>query len=208
MNGLIYTIGHSTHPIERFIALLEIHGITALCDVRSNPYSRMHSQFNREALGKTLKSHSISYVFLGQELGARPDNSNYYLQGRVNYEFLAQSELFQRGLDRIGRGMESYRIALMCAEKDPIMCHRTILFSRRLRDRGVEVKHILGDGTVETHDVVMNRLLKKLGFPKSDMFRSNKDLLNDVYKIQGEKLAYSITTEHTPRTAHVTDNYQ
>lgn len=165
----------------------------------------MNSQFNREALAKSLKSHDIAYVFLGQELGARPEDSNCYFQGKVNYEFLAQSELFQRGIDRIMRGMESYRIALMCAEKDPIMCHRTILISRRIQKCGVGVGHILGDGIVEMHDTVMNRLLKQLGFPKSDMFRSKRDILDAVYRIQGEKLAYSIV-EHTPSLSHMTEH--
>src|SRR3989304_3669807 len=81
----LYTIGHSTHSIEEFVKLLTMHSITAVCDVRSTPYSQFTPQFNRELLQKELKIHNISYVFLGEELGARSDNPSCYVNGKVQY---------------------------------------------------------------------------------------------------------------------------
>src|SRR5271169_2675230 len=127
MAQTIFTIGHSTHTQEYFISLLSRHGITALCDVRSKPYSRVNPQFNREELQRVLREHGITYVFLGTELGARSDDPTCYENGKVQYDRLAHTELFRQGLDRVQEGVRKYRIALMCAEKEPLECHRTIL---------------------------------------------------------------------------------
>lgn len=128
MNDRIYTVGHSNHSIEAFISLLQKHGITALADVRSHPYSRHHPQFNRETLQRALRKVDINYVFLGKELGARSENPKCYRNGKVQYGLLAREPSFQEGLARLRKGMESHRIAMMCAEKEPLDCHRTILF--------------------------------------------------------------------------------
>ena len=127
MQDTVFTIGHSTHPQERFIGLLLKHGITAVCDVRSKPYSRMNPQFNREDLEEALLAQGIAYRFLGKELGARSDDPDCYVGGKVQYDRLAGTELFKQGLKRVIRGLkEDFRIALMCAEKEPLECHRTI----------------------------------------------------------------------------------
>lgn len=190
MTPHVYTIGHSTYPIEKLIALLKQHGITALADVRSRPYSRMNPQFNREDLKDALKRNGIAYVFLGKELGARAEDPSCYVNGKVSYERLAQTELFRQGLDRLEEGMRRYRVALMCAEKDPLACHRTILVARHLRARGVEVDHILEDGTLESHEVAIGRLLKQLRLREDDMFRSREELMDEAYRMQAERIAY------------------
>src|SRR5712691_7200087 len=148
MSETIYTIGHSTHSIEAFVELLRQHGITAVCDVRSRPYSRMNPQFNREELKDSLKSADIKYVFLGKELGARSEDKNCYRNGQVQYDLLAQTKLFQDGIKRVEKGVKEFRIALMCAEKEPLDCHRTILVSRKLFDDGLIINHILSDGQI------------------------------------------------------------
>ena len=103
---MIYTIGHSHHPIERFIALLQPHGIDALADVRSTPYSRFNPQFNREKLQASLATAGIRYVILGEESGARTkDPSCYDDTGRVSYARLDRSEPFRRGLERLLTGI-------------------------------------------------------------------------------------------------------
>src|SRR6266446_5531061 len=130
MVDTVYTIGHSTHTIEKLIALLKDHGITALCDVRSQPYSRMNPQFNREPLKQALRDSGILYVFLGAELGARSEDKSCYRNGQVQYDLLARTDLFKRGIERVKDGAHRYRLALMCAEKEPLDCHRTILVSR------------------------------------------------------------------------------
>jgi uncharacterized protein (DUF488 family) len=190
MDHLIYTIGHSTHSLQRFIMLLKEHGITALCDVRSNPHSRVNPQFNRERLKEALQQNQISYVFLGKELGARTNDRSCYIGGKVQYELLAKTELFQKGIGRIREGMKRYRLALMCAERDPIECHRTILVARQLDALGFPIKHILEDSTLESHEHALGRLLHRLNLPDHDMFRSREAVIGDAYRIQGERIAY------------------
>jgi len=186
----LYTIGHSTHSIGEFIKLLTMHSITAVCDVRSTPYSQFTPQFNRELLQKEQKIHNISYVFLGEELGARSDNPSCYVNGKVQYGFLAQEPRFYQGINRLVEGLTNYRIALMCAEKDPIACHRTILVCRNLRSRDIEIKHILGDGKIESNIDFEQRLLDMLKIRENDLFTSNEDLIEQAYNIQGQKIAY------------------
>lgn len=192
MKNPVFTIGHSTHPIHYFISLLKAHEITAVCDVRSSPYSRMNPQFNREDLKKVLRENRIAYVFMGKELGARSDDPCCYVHGKVQYDLLAQTDLFQHGLDRILAGTERYKIALMCAEKDPLECHRTILVSRYLKEKlGLEVHHILANGQIEKHVDTMERLLYNLKLPSQDIFRTPDIILADAYRIQGQKIAYT-----------------
>ncbi len=192
MNELVFTIGHSTHTLELMIALLCQHKITAVCDVRSKPYSRMNPQFNREAFKQHLKIVGISYVFLGEELGARSADPSTYIRGKVQYERLALTQPFQRGLSRIRDGMNRYRIALMCAERDPLTCHRSLLVARQLARLGVEVQHIHADGRLESQAEAMERLVRQLNLPQSDMFRSHADILEDAYRIQAGHIAYAI----------------
>jgi uncharacterized protein (DUF488 family) len=201
MQDTVFTIGHSTHPQERFIALLRQHGITALCDVRSKPYSRMNPQFNREELEVALQAHGIAYRFLGKELGARSDDPNCYESGRVQYSRLAETNLFKYDLKRVLRGMkEDFRIALMCAEKEPLECHRTILVARHLAECGVAVAHIHADGRLESHDAALSRLARMVNLPDDDMFHSREELLADAYRRQEERIAYEVAepADRTP----------
>ncbi len=186
----LFTIGHSTHTIDRFMELLSIHGITAVCDVRSQPYSKFNPQFNRETLQSELKRHGIAYVYLGKELGPRSVDPSYYENSRVRYDLLAKTDLFQEGLRRVREGMKTHRIALMCAEKDPIMCHRTILVSRRLADKDIRVRHILEDGSIEENEDAMKRLMNLLKLPEQDLFTPAEGMIERAYDIQGEKIAY------------------
>ena len=152
IKNMVFAIGHSTHTQEDFIELLERHRITAVCDVRSKPYSRMNPQFNREDLTKALASHGIEYRFLGKELGARSEDPSCYEGDKVRYSKLANTQLFKDGLKRVRRGLkEGFRIALMCAEKEPLECHRTILVAPQLIALGIAVS-TSSDGHLEPHD--------------------------------------------------------
>lgn len=191
MNDVLYTIGHSTHTAEKVIELLRQHGVTAVADVRSQPYSRMNPQFNREAFSSRLKDAGIAYVFLGRELGARSEDRSCYENGKVQYDRLARTPLFSAGLERILRGMKTQTIALMCAEKDPITCHRAILVCRYLVARGLQVAHILEDGSLESHDDAVSRLLRELGLLECDLFRSREEVLDDAYTRRAHEIAYT-----------------
>lgn len=187
----IWTVGHSTHTIEAFVALVRRHDISVVADVRSAPYSRFSPHFNKEALQRSLKANGIKYVFLGRELGARSDDPKCYENGRVRYGRLAKTPLFQQGLDRLIRGANEYRIAIMCAEKEPLECHRTILVARALVARGVEVDHILPSGQVEPNGDAMIRLLSLVGILRDDLFQSEDELIEEALVRQEERIAYS-----------------
>jgi len=198
----IYTIGHSTHPLDEFIGLLKTHGITAVADVRSDPYSRYNPQFNRENLQPELKRHGIAYVFLGKELGPRNDDPACYENGKVSYGRLARTALFQEGLNRVRQGMASYRIALMCSEKDPISCHRAILVCRHLPSDGIQIRHILEDGSVEENDSLIQRLMGLLKLSDKDLFTTPEEMVERAYDIQGEKIAF-VSRNNTTSTENV-----
>jgi len=195
MTGTIYTIGHSNHPLDRFIALLKQHDINALCDVRSDPYSRVNPQFNRDALKGMLWKNGITYIFFGKELGARSEDPSCYVQGKVQYDCLARTALFRKGIDSLLERMQGCRLAIMCAEKDPLDCHRTILVARHLDNIGIAVEHILPDGNLETHQKTIARLLRQLKIPESDdLFRTREAIIDDAYKTQADRIAYTSRT--------------
>ena len=157
----VFTIGHSNHEIEAFVELLRQHRVDALADVRSAPYSRFNPQFNREPFAATLKEKGIRYVYLGRELGGRSENFECYdEEGRIDFDRVAATETFKRGIARVVDGAARHRIVLMCAEKEPLECHRTLLVARELDNRSVEVDHIHADGSLESHDQAMSRLIE------------------------------------------------
>ncbi len=190
MRSEVLTIGHSTHTLERFAELLLEHRVTAIADVRSAPYSGYQPDFNREPLHQALTERGIAYVFLGRELGARPEDRGLYEDGRVQYARLAETELFHSGLERVLQGAQKYRLAVMCAEKEPLECHRTLLVGRELEARGVEISHILADGQLERSAAAMSRLLVLLKLPEEDLFRKRDELVAEACAHQAKRIAY------------------
>ena len=187
----ILTVGHSNHPWDVFVGLLQRHAVTALVDVRSVPYSRFNPQFNRNRLERELTPCGVQYVFLGRELGARSDDPACYDEtGRVQYARLARKPAFRRGVARVIQEAERNRIALMCAEKEPLSCHRTILIAPALERRKVEVQHILADGTLEPHDHAMQRLIDGLKLPTADLFRSRHALVTEALTRRAARIGY------------------
>jgi len=202
MIDAIHTIGHSTHSIEKFVGLLKAAAITAVVDVRSRPYSRRNRQFNRESLKWSLRAENIEYIFLGAELGARSADRSCYRDGQVQYDLLAGTELFNQGIARVKDEARSFRVALMCAEKEPLDCHRTILVARRLAEEGFKIRHILADGGIEDHEHAIARLIERLGIAPSDMFRSRGAVVVDAYARQAAAIAYrGDVPESPPRKA-------
>lgn len=186
----VLTIGHSNHSLDDFFDLLRRYAATAVADVRSSPYSKLYPQFNREPLQNSLKTHGITYVFLGRELGGRPDDPSCYVEGRVQYRRLAQTQLFKQGLDRVQKGAQSYRTVLLCAEAEPLVCHRTLLVARELRALGIAVDHIRANGDLEPHEEAMHRLVEMLGMPERDLYRTNEEVIEDAIAAQEARVAY------------------
>jgi uncharacterized protein (DUF488 family) len=183
----LYTIGHSNHTIEKFLALLKQHDITALCDVRSHPYSKYNPQFTYKALKETLKKHNIAYVFLGNEWGGKPKDLSCYNEGKVQYARFIQTKAFEEGIRRLKKGIQSYRITLMCAEKEPLICHRMILIARYLRTDELNIQHILEDGRLETQHEAEQRLIEKLKIPQQDLFLEQQ--IEQAYEMQSQQIA-------------------
>lgn len=153
----IFTIGHSNLLISDFINLLTENEIQMVMDVRSVPYSKYASQFNKEDLSRSLREARIDYFFSGKELGGRPEDPTCYKNQEipvgkvdylreVNYPVVMTKPFFQHGIERIRALAKEYRIAIMCSEEDPAQCHRHHLIGRYLVENGVSVKHIRSDG--------------------------------------------------------------
>ncbi len=192
--GVVLTVGHSTHPLEAFVALLQRHAVTALADVRSTPYSRFNPHFNRKSLDRDMNARGIAYLFLGRALGGRPEDRSCYENGQVRYDRVARTALFREGIDRVVRGAADNRIALMCAEKEPLDCHRTILVGRSLVERGIAVAHILADGRLEPHDDTMDRLLDSMKLPRRDLLQSRPELIEQALALRERRIAHADKT--------------
>jgi uncharacterized protein (DUF488 family) len=186
----LYTIGHSDHELPRFLELLGLHEITAIADVRSSPYSGRFPQFDREVLAVALRAAGVKYVFLGTELGARRVEPECYIDDQARYELIAKTTSFRFGLRRVVEGMSDHRVALMCAEKDPITCHRAILVCRQLRAAKLAMRHVLADGTIESHAESELRLLKLFGLEEHHLFEDTAALVERAYELQAAKIAY------------------
>ena len=169
---MIKTIGHSNHPIERFVDLLKRGGVGRLIDVRSTPYSRRFPQFGRERLSRSLAEAGIDYAWEGAALGGKPS-------GGGSYETMATRLDFKEALDRVIAQSGVMTPCLMCAEKDPLHCHRTVLVSRRLAERGVAIEHLLADGRTEPHTAIEEKLLAKQA--GADLFEDRSQQLARAY---------------------------
>lgn len=197
MTNPVFTVGHSSHAIEAFLDLLARHAIGAVADVRSQPHSKRFPQYSRDGLQTALQERAIRYVFLGSELGARREESACYVGGQASYSLIAGLPAFRIGLNRIASGAAQMRIALLCAEKDPLTCHRGILVSRELQRMGIPIEHILSDGGLEGHAAAEHRLMQEEGFTpgQMDIFGDADDASNleTAYQMRSVGIAYRET---------------
>jgi uncharacterized protein (DUF488 family) len=201
--GTMLTIGHSTHEFSTVVRLLRQHGVTAVADVRSVPVSRFAPQFNRGSVERGLHKAGIKYVFLGKKLGARTQDPTCYVDGRVQYDRLAQTPEFTSGIERLVTGAQTERIAVMCTEGEPLDCHRTVLIARVLTEHSVAIDHIHGDGRIESHTSAMERLMISFGLAEADLFRTPAERLEEALSRQEQRIAYVNEELRTDRTAEV-----
>ncbi|HEY8963408.1 MAG TPA: DUF488 domain-containing protein [Alphaproteobacteria bacterium] len=141
---MLWTIGHSNQPIDRFIGLLALYGIEDVYDVRSKPYSRFNPQFGRDRLQTALRHAGIGYVYMGHALGGHPEDPCCYQNGKLSYALQARTPMFRSGLEILRSDAATKDIAIMCAEKDPLQCHRFHSICANLDD--MEINHILHNG--------------------------------------------------------------
>jgi uncharacterized protein (DUF488 family) len=146
----VFTVGHSNHSAEKFAGLLKRHGIEAVVDTRSRPYSRHAPHFNAQFLEEILSKDGMGYLFLGGKLGGRPQEEMFYdTEGRVDYALVGRSQPFLDGISRLEQEVRTRVVALMCSEEDPTHCHRRLLVGRALEELGFTLRHIRGDGSIQ-----------------------------------------------------------
>jgi uncharacterized protein (DUF488 family) len=158
----LFTIGHSTHAVDRFVALLGRHRVEVLCDVRRFPGSRRHPQFNAGALRDSLAAAGVDYEPFGEELGGRRRASrtprgpaavwrNDAFRGYAEY---METDEFATGLERLEELARSQSTAIMCAEGDWRRCHRRLI-ADALSGRGWRIVHIRPNGRTEEHQAAL-----------------------------------------------------
>jgi uncharacterized protein (DUF488 family) len=197
----IYSIGYGNRPFDDFLKLLRRHRIDAVADVRSTPHSARFPDFSQPSFESRAKSEGLKYVFLGDLLGARPSDPELYENGRASYDAMARSSAFRQGLERVESGSEKFSIALLCAEKDPIDCHRAILIARHLIREGYNVTHVDADGELETHSELELRLLKLYKLDQTSLFGADSvaAVLSEAYDRRGRELAYDVDAAYRAR---------
>ena len=203
--GLLYTIGHSQHTFEYFCKLLNSYNINYILDVRSTPYSNYAKIYNSENLRVLLLYKNISYSYMGKYFGARPRNIELYSkEGYLDFEKVAQSDVFIKGMKNVILGLSrGNNIALMCTEKDPIDCHRAILVARAFTINGINVTHILPDGSLQTQKELDKRLLDMyfpdrthLSFFNFCNIANEEEILKLAYRKRNKKIGYHLQNWH------------
>ena len=187
----IFTIGHSNHSLEVFLRLLRCHGIEVVADVRSVPHSRFSPHFSRGRLAAALAAAQLGYTYLGRELGGRPTDPACYENGRIRYARVARSAAFRVGVAGLLASARRQRVAVMCAERAPLRCHRTLLVARALEASGADVTHILADGGVEPQAQTMDRLLASFGVsPDGDLLQSRQASISRAVRLQEDRVGF------------------
>lgn len=174
--NIIFTIGHSNHPTDTFLDLLRGVSIDVLVDVRSYPFSKYVPHFDAPQLKKDIISNGMRYLFMGDELGGRPKEEKFYDDnGHVIYSLVAETQLFLEGISRLERGIQKYRVVIMCSEENPVDCHRRLLVGRVLISRDIRVHHIRGDGKMQTEaDVEIEDMQRYSKYPQLQLFNSQE----------------------------------
>jgi uncharacterized protein (DUF488 family) len=149
MSTMIFTIGHSNHPFSRFMELIQKQDIQMVVDVRTRPYSKYTPYYSKKPLEEGLKEYQVKYVYLGNNIGGKPDDPKFYHDGELLYRLLEADEKYQEGLKILLELARDNRIVIMCSEEDPYHCHRHHLISQSLLKNNFQITHIRGDGNLE-----------------------------------------------------------
>lgn len=193
----LFTVGHSALEVSAFLKLLHHFDVSLLVDVRSNPRSLRFPHFDREELAGTLKLSDVQYLFLGEELGGRPEDLKAYRSdGVVDYRARRASASFRAGIDRVVAELEQRDLALMCAEEDPLSCHRFLMICPELVNLGLNPRHIRKDGVIETQEAAEDRLLrtqKLAAVAGPSLFAVDRqNALESAYLEQSRKFAFRV----------------
>jgi uncharacterized protein (DUF488 family) len=188
----LFSIGHSNIAEQQFLALLRDAGVTFIADVRSVPHSRFYPWFSQKQLTASLAAADIGYAATGDTLGGRPRNHGLYRDGVADYEAMAARPEYAAGLGRLLDAVARSQVCVLCAEREPLDCHRCLLVARSLAERGLTVGHILHDGSIEAHAETEQRLLALGGYGDDrDLFASGQhERLAAAYRRRGHAVAF------------------
>jgi uncharacterized protein (DUF488 family) len=197
MEGVCYTIGYADLPSGIFLDRIKENAIETIIDVRSSPYSAYQNQYNREVIKRFLNNNQIEYIFCGDKIGGRyTDPRLLYADGVVNYENVRKRMEFQHGIDvLIDLIREGRKICLMCSEKLPEKCHRFILVSRELQNRGVRVLHIVPDVGLISNEELEVKLIKEMFAGQKPLFGNQSDTRERLYRELNQSYGYHVSLE-------------
>ena len=200
----LYTIGHSNHTQDEFLRLLNTHCVNCVVDVRSVPASSYNPHFNQEPLGWFLQKKNIDYQFMGREFGARRmDCINQ--DGLVDFERAIHTTLFQEGIDKLMRLLDTKTVTLMCSEAEPLECHRFALLARYFHEHGVEVFHILKDASMVSHHSLEQKMedmylhAKRPVLPQVDELFGTYTIeqqLQDAYRLKNKEIGFRLKQDN------------
>gem|GEM_PF-335780 len=179
---IIFTVGYAGHDRDSLLALFKAQGITAVADIRTFKRSSYWTAFDADSFGPFLRENGIAYVFMGDVMGGKPQTPALYPDGQLDYGLMAQTPAFRSGIARLVSGAEKYRICLMCAEKDPLDCHRTLLIAPALKEAGFDLRHLV-EGRIESQTETEQRMLQINGGDVPDLFAAAEPDPDADYKL-------------------------
>lgn len=198
----IYTLGHSNYPFDKFIEILKKYDINCVVDIRSTPYSKYNTQYNKEFLHETLKNLGYTYIYMADEFGAkRKTKVSYNDEGYADFDKVILEDEFKRGIERLKVGCsKNYKIVLLGAMQEPIRCHRAILLGKELIKAGFDVKHIMHEGDLKVQSELEEQLLEKYFEDRNQLTIdslfgnaiSREDMIKEGYKLANKEIGYRI----------------
>lgn len=196
----IFTIGYSNYPYEKFMKMIKKYDINCVVDIRETPYSKYNFQYNREAFRESLKKSGITYIYMGDEFGAkRQTKESYNKDGYADFKKVVKEELFLEGVERLKKGIEmGYHIVLLAAMQDPIRCHRSIMVGRYLNKHGFDVKYILHEGNLGSQNDIEEDLLNKYFSHRNQLSidtllgtaKSREDMIDEGYDLANQEIGH------------------
>lgn len=196
MNVPVYTVGYSAFPDPNCLfSEIKKNGIQVIIDVRSQPHSQHYPQFDFECMDRACAANQIYYRSYAAEFGARKQDLNSIYPRYLNFPELSAQPEFAAGCEKILRSVQAgFIMCLMCAEADPINCHRSLVIGKALKERGLEVTHIHPGGGLETQTQLESRLLQT-HFPNAGQMSlldtdplSDDEMLEQAYRMQSAEI--------------------
>lgn len=196
----IYALGHSNYPFDQLIDILKKYNIDCVVDIREIPYSKYNTQYNKEFFQQNLKKLGYTYVYMGEEFGAkRKTRESYNNEGYADFKKVILEDSFKKGIERLKDGCnKGYKIVLLGAMQEPIRCTRGILIGPQLIEAGFDVKYIMHEGCLKSQSDLEEQLLDKYFDCRNQITIDNllgnglnrKDMLEKCYDLANKEIGH------------------